>query len=109
MPPQGLVDREIGFFHALREAGIGISLAEVLDATRALGAVDLLEREQLREAFASCVLKRPAHRQAFDTLFDLWFPAVVGDPSGWDDAGPDGEPQPGEDGEAETGDPRVMR
>ena len=35
----GLVDRQIGFFHALRDAGLSISLAEVLDATRALGVV----------------------------------------------------------------------
>ena len=104
----GLLDREIGFFHALRDAGVGISLAEVLDATRALGAVDLLEREQLREALASCVLKRPAHRDTFDTLFDLWFPAVLGDPSGWqDDAA--AEPVEGEEGESEPADPRVMR
>ena len=77
----GLVEREIGFFHALRDAGLSISLAEVIDATRALGAVDLLDREGLRAAYAATVLKRPAHRPAFDTLFDLWFPPVVGDPS----------------------------
>jgi uncharacterized protein with von Willebrand factor type A (vWA) domain len=87
----GLIDREIGFFHALREAGLNISLAEVLDATRALGAVDLLEREHLRAAYAATVLKRPAHRRAFDTLFDLWFPPVTGEPSAreGEDADPD--------------------
>jgi uncharacterized protein len=104
----GLVEREIGFFHALRDAGLGISLAEVLDATRALGVVDLMEREQLREAWAACVLKRPAHRPTFDTLFDLWFPAVLGDPSGWAEAD-DVDAEPGEEGESEPGDPAVMR
>jgi uncharacterized protein with von Willebrand factor type A (vWA) domain len=79
--PGGLVDRQIGFFSALRDAGLAISLAEVLDATRALGVVDLLDREGLRAAYAATVLKRLAHRPAFDTLFDLWFPPVVGDPS----------------------------
>ena len=74
----GLLEREIGFFHALREAGLNISLAEVLDATRALGVVDLLDREHLRAAYAATVLKRPAHRRTFDTLFDLWFPPVIG-------------------------------
>jgi len=77
----GLLEREIGFFHALRDAGVSISLAEVIDATRALGVVDLLDREGLRAAYAATVLKRPAHRPAFDALFDLWFPPVVGDPS----------------------------
>ena len=94
--PGGLVDRQIGFFSALREAGLAISLAEVLDATRALGVVDLLDREGLRAAYAATVLKRPAHRPAFDTLFDLWFPPVVGDPSAQeladdDSAGPAGD------------------
>ena len=105
---QGLLDREIGFFHALRDAGVSISLAEVLDATRALGALDLMEREALREGLASCVLKRPAHRQTFDTLFDLWFPAVLGDPSSWDDDAA-ADAQPGEEGESEPADPAVMR
>ncbi len=77
----GLVDREIAFLDALRAAGVPVALSEVLDATRALGAVDLLEREQLRAAFAATAVKRPAHRPTFDRLFDLWWPAVVGDPT----------------------------
>src|SRR3954451_11494876 len=75
----GLVDREIAFLDALRKAGMTVSLAEVLDCTRALGAIELLDREALRHAYAACVLKRPAHRTTFDTLFDLWYPAVLGD------------------------------
>jgi uncharacterized protein with von Willebrand factor type A (vWA) domain len=75
---KGLIDREIAFLDALRQAGLTVSLAEVLDSTRAMGAIDLLDREALRAAFAACVLKRPAHRTTFDTLFDLWFPAVTG-------------------------------
>ena len=78
MTQGGLVEREIGFFHALREAGVSISLAEVIDATRALGVVDLGQREALRAAYAATVLKRPAHRPAFDALFDLWFPPALG-------------------------------
>src|SRR3954468_5740846 len=75
----GLLEREIAFLDALRVAGINVSLAEVLDSTRAMGAIDLLDRESLRHAFAACVLKRPAHRTTFDTLFDLWFPPAIGD------------------------------
>ncbi len=81
----GLVDRQTGFLHALREAGVAISLAEALDATRALGVIDLLDREGLRAAYAATVLKRPAHRPAFDALFDLWFPPVLGEPVEADD------------------------
>lgn len=104
----GLVEREIGFFHALRDAGVSISLAEVIDATRALGAVDLLDREGLRAALAATTLKRPAHRQTFDALFDLWFPAVLGDPSSFG-ADADDEPQLGADGDSQPADPEVMR
>jgi uncharacterized protein with von Willebrand factor type A (vWA) domain len=75
----GLLQREIAFLDALRTAGVPVPLSEVLDATRALGAVDLLDREGLRAAFAATVVKRPAHRRTFDTLFDLWWPAVTGE------------------------------
>ncbi|ACZ90428.1 vWA domain-containing protein [Streptosporangium roseum] len=70
-----LLDRHVGFVHALREAGLPVSLAEGLDAARALQVIDLAERESLRAAYASTLVKRPSHRPGFDTLFDLWFPA----------------------------------
>src|ERR671921_842649 len=41
----GLLEREIAFLDALRVAGINVSLAEVLDSTRAMGAIDLLDGE----------------------------------------------------------------
>ena len=109
MATGGLVEREIGFFHALRAAGVNISLAEVLDATRALGAIDLLDRESLRAAYAATTLKRPAHRPAFDALFDLWFPPVTGDPSvaGEQSEAEDGSGDAVEDGKPDTDAMRV--
>ncbi|WP_018656613.1 vWA domain-containing protein [Actinomadura flavalba] len=74
-----LVDRHTAFVAALREAGLPVSVAEGLDAVRALGAVDLLDRASLRAAYAATLVKRPAHRDTFDTLFDLWYPAALGD------------------------------
>ncbi|MBG0825142.1 VWA domain-containing protein [Planomonospora sp. ID91781] len=70
-----LLDRHVGFVHALREAGLPVSPAEGLDAARALQVIDLTERESLRAAYAATLVKRPSHRPGFDTLFDLWFPA----------------------------------
>jgi uncharacterized protein with von Willebrand factor type A (vWA) domain len=102
----GLLEREIAFLDALRVAGIQVSLAEVLDATRALGAIDLMEREQLRQAFSACVLKRPAHRTTFNTLFDLWFPPALGDSVAAEFAE---EPQLDEDGDPMPADPSVLR
>jgi hypothetical protein len=75
-----LLDRHIGFLAALREAGLPVSLAEGLDAVHALEAIDLTERESLRAAYAATLVKRPAHRDAFETLFDLWFPPTMGSP-----------------------------
>ncbi|MCW2899133.1 MAG: hypothetical protein JWO67_1398 [Streptosporangiaceae bacterium] len=73
-----LIDRHTGFVAALRDAGLPVSIAEGLDAVRSLRLVELTDRESLRAAYAATVVKRPAHRQSFDTLFDLWFPAALG-------------------------------
>ncbi|GAA4616285.1 VWA domain-containing protein [Actinoallomurus liliacearum] len=75
-----LLDRHLGFLGALREAGLPVSLAEGLDAAHALATIDLAERESLRAAYAATLVKRQAHREAFDTLFELWFPPVTGSP-----------------------------
>jgi uncharacterized protein len=105
----GLLAREIAFLDALRTAGVPVPLSEVLDATRALGAVDLLDREALRAAFAATVVKRPAHRRTFDTLFDLWWPAVTGETSLSEmraDEAAEGEPG---EGEGQAVDPAALR
>jgi uncharacterized protein with von Willebrand factor type A (vWA) domain len=75
----GLVDRTIRLVEALRSAGVPVSLAESIDAVQALGTVDLLDRETLRQGLAATTVKRVAHRPAFDTLFDLYFPAMLGE------------------------------
>ena len=77
----GLLAREIAFLDALREAGVPVALSELLDATRALGAVEVLDREALRAALAATTVKRAAHRPVFDRVFDLWWPVAVGDPT----------------------------
>src|SRR5918993_5796331 len=69
-----------GFAGALRRAGVPAGTSEVLDATRVLGTVDLLDRSQLRAGLAAALVKRPVHRPQFDLLFDLWWPPAVGDP-----------------------------
>src|SRR3954451_14568970 len=104
----GLLEREIAFLDALRVAGINVSLAEVLDSTRAMGAIDLLDRESLRHAFAACVLKRPAHRTTFDTHFDMWFPPATGD-SVASECADAGELPELTDGDGEPPDPSMLR
>ncbi|HEX6469380.1 MAG TPA: VWA domain-containing protein [Streptosporangiaceae bacterium] len=74
-----LLDRHAGFVAALRGAGLPVSPVEGIDAVRAIALVDLADREGLRAAYAGTVVKSPAHRPAFDTLFELWFPPVMGE------------------------------
>lgn len=74
-----LVDRHVGFVHALRGAGLPVSLAEGLDAARALAVIDMGDRESLRTAYAATLVKKPGYRPGFDVLFDLWFPRTITD------------------------------
>lgn len=74
-----LLDRHLGFVEALREAGLSVSLAEGLDAAAALGALGWDDRSAVRSAYAATVVKRQSQRPTFEALFDLWFPALVGE------------------------------
>lgn len=74
-----LLDRHIDFVHALRRAGLTVSLAEALDAVQAIGVVGIADRERLRASYAATMVKRQSHRESFDEIFDLYFPARVGD------------------------------
>jgi len=96
----GLIDRHVAFLAALRGAGLPVSLAEGLDAVQAMTVIELMDREQLRTAYAAAVVKRAPHRATFDRLFDLWWPPAIGDGetsydadgTGDGEAPPQGEP-----------------
>ncbi|MBX6388987.1 MAG: VWA domain-containing protein [Frankia sp.] len=92
-----LVDRTVEFTAALRRAGVPVSTAETVDAVRAVGAVGWLDREAVRAAFAATMCKRPLYRNAFDTLFELYFPPRIGDGAAGGLAG-EGDGEPGEQG-----------
>lgn len=74
-----LLDRHLAFLDALRDAGLPASTAEGLDAVRAVTTLGLADREGVRAAYAATLVKRHAHRAAFDRVFDLFFPPLVGD------------------------------
>ncbi|MCZ4079014.1 VWA domain-containing protein [Rhodococcus sp. H36-A4] len=95
-PPHGLPGHLVDFVTALRKRGIAVGPSETIDAGRVLSVLDMLDREALREGLACSLLRRPTHRDTFDALFDLWFPAASGqrDSGGIDTALPrtaDGE------------------
>ncbi|MDQ2625883.1 MAG: VWA domain-containing protein [Actinomycetota bacterium] len=78
LAPHGIPGHLVGFVDALRDQGISVGPSETVDAGRVLAALDLGDREVLREGLACAVLRRPDHRDTYDAMFDLWFPAALG-------------------------------
>ncbi|MEA2902432.1 MAG: uncharacterized protein QOH36_2319 [Actinomycetota bacterium] len=68
-----MLDTLAGFVGELRRSGLPVSTTENLDAVEAVAHVPLDDREALRWALATTLVKRHEHRPAFDTVFDLWF------------------------------------
>jgi uncharacterized protein len=58
---------------ALRTAGIAVSVGEHLDAGRAVASIPLSDREAVRSALQSALVKRSEQLDAFSLLFDLFF------------------------------------
>lgn len=77
--PHGIPGHLVGFVQALRDQGISVGPSETVDAGRVLTALTLDDREVLREGLACAVLRRSDHRDTYDALFDLWWPAGLGD------------------------------
>jgi uncharacterized protein with von Willebrand factor type A (vWA) domain len=79
-----LDSRLVGFARALRGHGVVVGTSEVVDAGAAAHVLGLDDRERLREGLAAALLRRAGQRQVFDDLFDVWFPAAVGERNGLD-------------------------
>src|SRR4029077_52009 len=69
-----LRDAILDFIADLREAGVRISVAESLDAMRAVAAA-ALARSRMREALAASLIKEEADRAIFDETFARRFAA----------------------------------
>lgn len=78
LAPHGLPGHLVGFVEALRAAGISVGPSETVDAGRVMATLGLGNREVLREGIACAVLRRSDHRETYDAMFDLWFPAALG-------------------------------
>jgi uncharacterized protein with von Willebrand factor type A (vWA) domain len=96
----GLLRTHIAFLEALRGAGVPVSLAEDLDAIAAFSVLDWGDREAIRQGYEATLVKRPAQRPTFESLFDLYFPRLVGEGVG------DLSGDSGDEGGAETGQSR---
>ncbi|ORX07271.1 vWA domain-containing protein [Mycolicibacillus trivialis] len=100
LAPQGIPGHLVGFVSALRGHGIAVGPSETVDAGRVLTVVGLGDREVLREGLACAVLRRPDHRDTYDALFDLWFPAALGGRTVLDDDAAAGDVVPPDDVDA---------
>ena len=78
LAPHGIPGHLVGFVEALRAQGISVGPSETVDAGRVMSVLGLGDREVLREGIACAVLRRPDHRDTYDAMFDLWFPAAHG-------------------------------
>ena len=78
LAPHGIPGHLVEFVEALRGQGISVGPSETVDAGRVVSALGLANREVLREGIACAVLRRPDHRETYDSLFDLYFPAALG-------------------------------
>ncbi|HEV2068354.1 MAG TPA: VWA domain-containing protein [Acidimicrobiales bacterium] len=71
-----------GFVGELRAAGLAVSTTEHLDAAAALASVPLEDRDTFRAALAATLVKSAGHRDAFETVFEVWFSASRGASAG---------------------------
>ena len=94
LAPHGIPGHLVEFVEALRSVGIAVGPSETVDAGQVMTVLGLGDREVLREGLACAVLRRADHRDTYDAMFDLWFPAALGDRTVLDDddGGADGEP-----------------
>ncbi|MBJ7398732.1 VWA domain-containing protein [Mycolicibacterium sp.] len=94
LAPHGLPGHLVGFVEALRTQGIPVGPSETVDAGRVMSVLGLGDREELREGLACAVLRRADHRQTYDALFDLWWPAALGGRTVLADEDADGSENP---------------
>jgi uncharacterized protein with von Willebrand factor type A (vWA) domain len=78
LAPHGLPGHLVDFVEALRGSGIAVGPSETVDAGKVLATLGLGDREVLREGLACAVLRRADHRDTYDAMFDLWWPAALG-------------------------------
>ncbi|MCV7287014.1 VWA domain-containing protein [Mycolicibacterium wolinskyi] len=105
LAPHGLPGHLVEFVEALRGQGISVGPSETVDAGRVITVLGLGDREALREGIACAVLRRADHRDTYDAMFDLFFPAALGartvlDDDATDDPAEDRQTLPPEDIEA---------
>ena len=68
-----LVEHTARFCRRLRAEGLPLGPGDTLDATRAIGSVDLVDREDVRLALRTSLVKRVEDTPVFDALFESFW------------------------------------
>ena len=68
-----MLDHLNGFIAELRAVGVPVSLTESIDAVQALQHIRIEDRETFKHTLAATLVKDQSHRQAFETLFKVYF------------------------------------
>lgn len=71
--PDYLENHLVKFVNVLRHLGLRVSLAETLDAMRALELVDLMEPGEVRAALQATLVKSTHDKPAFERAFEAFF------------------------------------
>src|SRR6059036_1924968 len=71
--PRDLMTATLRFGQVLRAAGLGVTVSEVMDAVRALEAVDLMDRAELYLALRTVLTARVEEHPAFDRCFEAFW------------------------------------
>jgi uncharacterized protein with von Willebrand factor type A (vWA) domain len=69
-----------GFIEELRAVGVPVSMVEAIDATAALGHVDLASREAVKASLGATLIKSTRHLPAFETAFETYFTTLGPEP-----------------------------
>ncbi len=68
-----LLAQSVGFGRALRRAGLPVDLGAEIDFARALGLVDIGQREQVRAAGSAVFVRRRDDLEPYDRVFERWW------------------------------------
>jgi uncharacterized protein len=71
--PSGVAARLVEFCEELRQEGVAVGTAELLDGFAALREVPWTAEEDVRAALAATLAKSPDDRRVFDLVFDRFF------------------------------------
>ncbi|MFN2525467.1 MAG: VWA domain-containing protein [Actinomycetota bacterium] len=72
-----MIERVLEFVGALRSAGVPVAVSEEIDALQGLRHISL-SRAETKAALAMTLVKGDSSRDAFDTLFEFYFPPRPG-------------------------------